>query len=373
MTTHHLQGHWRENTLESLGGVREAPTACVVRYGAFGDMIMASSVLPLLKAQGYRVCVNTEPRGMDILKMDPNVDEWFLQEKDQVDARELHEYWDYVSPMFQKWVNLTGSVEGRCLAQGPRVQQIGGKDRIFPPSADYHLPHDERHAKFDLNYLEVTHQLADVPFEHGPRFYATLPERRNARFLVDRMRNRGVDRVIAWVLSGSSTHKLYPYMDDAIKIILVSRPNTGIIFLGSETDAFLAQPWRDERRTTNRAGKLSIRDTMAVAQLADVVVGPETGVLNAVSMEENRKVVFLSHSSVENLTKHWRNTVSITSNAPCHPCHQLHLSIHECDLDPNTQMPICTSLDPVVVARAIVGDVVDRVIEPHESVDTVAV
>lgn len=363
-----LNGDWQECPLEEMGGIRNDPTACVVRYGAFGDMIMVSSVLPQLKKQGFRVCVNTEPRGMDILRHDPNVDEFLLQEKDQVNARDLRVYWDHISQMFDRWANLTGSVEGSCLAQGPRVQKLDGIDRIFPASDDYKLSHEERHEKFNMNYLEHTHDMAGVPFIHAPKFYSTLSEKREARIKIDRMLNRGVDQVYVWVLSGSSTHKLYPFMDDAIKLVFMKQPRTGFIFVGGEVDKFLGAPWRDEVRISNMAGKLSIRQTMALAQVSHGVIGPETGVLNAVSAEEVKKVVFLSHSSHDNLTKHWTNTHVIYSNAHCYPCHQLHLSIDECTQDPVTRMPICTSLDPVVVANAIMRP--SNRIE-HDSEDTV--
>ena len=63
---------------------------------------------------------------------------------------------------------------------------------------------------------------------------------------------------------------------------------------------------------------------LALAQAMDCVVGPETGVLNAVGFEPMGKVVLLSHSSPENLTKHWVNTHVMQPFTDCHPCHRLH-------------------------------------------------
>ena len=68
-----------------------------------------------------------------------------------------------------------------------------------------------------------------------------------------------------------------------------------------------------------------------LAQACDLVVGPETGVLNAVGFETNAKLVFLSHSSKENLTKHWVNTYTVEpKNTPCYPCHKLHYGKGDC-------------------------------------------
>ena len=47
-------------------------TVCVVRYGGYGDSLMASSILPWLKENGYHVTFNTMPRGYVILKSAPH-------------------------------------------------------------------------------------------------------------------------------------------------------------------------------------------------------------------------------------------------------------------------------------------------------------
>ena len=79
---------------EDFGGKREVKTACVVRYGGFGDLLQVASILPLLKNQGYRVCVNVTERGENICKSDPNIDELLVQKTDQVYVDRLTEYWE---------------------------------------------------------------------------------------------------------------------------------------------------------------------------------------------------------------------------------------------------------------------------------------
>ena len=39
--------------------------------------------------------------------------------------------------------------------------------------------------------------------------------------------------------------------------------------------------WEQEKRVVTKSGKWSVRDTLAFLDVCDVVVGPETGVLNA--------------------------------------------------------------------------------------------
>jgi ADP-heptose:LPS heptosyltransferase len=76
-----------------------------------------------------------------------------------------------------------------------------------------------------------------------------------------------------------------------------------------------------------------MRQSMAVALLSDVVVGPETGILHAVAAENTWKVILLSHSSPTNLTRDWPNTTAILpdpTKAPCYPCHLLHYGTAFC-------------------------------------------
>ena len=130
--------------------------------------------------------------------------------------------------------------------------------------------------------------------------------------------------VVLWVLAGSSLHKTYPHMDDVIANIVEGMPDSHVIFIGDELCQILEAGWEKHPRVHCRSGKTTIRQDLALAQRVSCVIGPETGVLNAVAFEDNAKVVFLSHSSKENLTKHWVNTFSaIPKDTPCYPCHQM--------------------------------------------------
>jgi ADP-heptose:LPS heptosyltransferase len=68
-------------------------------------------------------------------------------------------------------------------------------------------------------------------------------------------------------------------------------------------------------------------------------MGPETGLLNAAAQMKTPKVVFLSHSTHENLTRDWTNVHPIWSGNTVCPgrgnneapaCHQLHYSWEHC-------------------------------------------
>lgn len=301
-------------------------TVAVVRYGGFGDMIQASSVLPGLKEQGYHVTFFTTPRGQDILKADPHIDEFFIQDTDQVPNVELPAFWEVQSRKFDKWVNLSESVEGSLLA-------LPGRTMHFWPKV-------ARHRMMDENYLEMTHALAGVPLPPRQRFYATTGEKTWATRQGEVFSRGGM--VVLWVLSGSAVHKVWPYLDNLIAKIMLELPNVKVVLAGDDDSRLLECGWENEPRVIRTCGKWSIRQTLAFAEVCDLVIGPETGVLNAVGMLDVPKIVTLSHSSIENLSKHWRNTISLEpSGCACYPCHMMHYGFEHCSRDEETGVAEC--------------------------------
>ena len=85
-----------------------------------------------------------------------------------------------------------------------------------------------------------------------------------------------------------------------------------------------------------------LRLSLALALLADAVVDTESVFANAVAMEDMPKVVMLSHSSHENLTRDWINTAALESPVACHPCHRIHnAGAVMCAKDTNTGAAAC--------------------------------
>ena len=331
---------------------RPPKSACVVRYGGFGDSIQAANLLPELKRQGYHVTFMTTPGGQEILKHDPHIDAWLLQDHDQVPNHELVLYWAVQQKKFDKFIQLSESVEGTLLA--------------FPGRTNHAWPQSVRRAVMGKNYLEWTAALAEVEYTSEARFYPSPEETLKARtYLADfknqlagplRMMERAPDRFnILWCLAGSSVHKFYPGQDDVIANILQAMPEAVIIFSGDMACKILEAGWEEEPRIRCTSGEMGIRDTLTLAQNVDCVVGPETGVLNAVAFESVGKVIFLSHSSPENLTKHWVNTTTMTpANTPCYPCHRLHYGAEFCHEDPGTGAALCQKdIAPELVFHAI--------------------
>jgi ADP-heptose:LPS heptosyltransferase/SAM-dependent methyltransferase len=288
-------------------------TCAVVRYGAFGDLIQTSSVFPGLKAQGYHLTLYTVPRGWEAIKHDPHVDRVIFQDTDQVPMGALGEFWAHLQKRYDKFVNLSESVEGTLLAMGNRIQGT--------------WPTKLRHKMLNRNYLEFAADIAEVPFKPHTKFYSTPVERAWARAEREKLGSY----VVLWSLAGSSVHKAWPHLDTVVARIMLEWRDAYVIMVGDNKAQMLERGWENEPRVLCRSGVWTIRESMSMIDEVDMVVGPETGVLNAAGFSSTPKICILSHSSADNLTRDWINCTALTPvDTPCYPCHMMHYDFTHC-------------------------------------------
>lgn len=290
---------------------KPAKTCGIVRYGAIGDMLQCSSLFPWLKEQGYWIDLYCQAgQGLEAIKHDPHVDRFIIQGKDEVPPQFLDEFWNYTRKKYDKWINLCESVEATLLAS--------------PGRANWEWPNALRAKYLNRNYLEWTHELAEVPPPYRPKFYSTVEEKAWAK---DKARSYGRKNIL-WSLAGSSGHKVWPHLDTIIASVMLTYPDVHVVLVGDEFCQILEVGWEKERRVHKQSGKWSIRQSMAFAEVADLIIGTETGLLNAAGHMDVPKIVCLSHSSPEMLTKHWTNAIALQQpqgvGCPKSPCRQLH-------------------------------------------------
>jgi ADP-heptose:LPS heptosyltransferase/predicted SAM-dependent methyltransferase len=314
-------------------------TVCVVRYGAFGDLMQSSSVWARLKMQGYHVTLFSSLPGAAVVEHDPHIDSLVLFDKDQVPNADLASFWGWQKKKFDKWVNLSESIEGSLLAMPGRTLHF------FPPAV--------RHRLTNFNYVELQHEIAEVPYELNGRFYPTKEERVWATSTRKKM---GGSKIVVWSLAGSSVHKTWAGLDNILACIMVDFPDARVVLTGGPECKILEAGWENEPRIVKTSGEWTIRQTLSFLDHADLVIGPETGVLNAAACLPARKICFLSHSTVENLTRDWTNTVSLWSkNTQCQgrgnsvapACHVLHYGWEHCSRDHETGTAQCQKDIPV--------------------------
>lgn len=313
-----------EGAGQKLGIVRpEGLTAGLVRVGAHGDAIWASSPAALLKEQGYHVTVYVAKTGAEILKADPNIDRLIELPDGVMNDEDLIAYWAHEAAKYDRWINLIGSVEQRLL--------------FHPSSNEFFLPHHLRHRFANQNYLEMIHDYADLPHDFRQKWFATDDEKAVAKALKERLPGGLGAPLVVLNPCGSGPAKTWPHAQHFLQ--RMQEAGVNCVVLGDlrlqleevgEHTAIVGTEW-------------PMRVALAFAQLADVVVATESMIVNSVAMESMLKVVLMSHSSNENLTKHWINTAAVEPIAvPCHPCHRVHgQHLGFCSQDTRTGCSAC--------------------------------
>jgi ADP-heptose:LPS heptosyltransferase/predicted SAM-dependent methyltransferase len=345
-----LQGNKRVRSYLAPAPVK---TACVVRYGAFGDLMQSGSVWAGLKAQGYHVTVFSSLPGASVITEDPSIDKLVLFDVDQVPNSDLGSFWAWQKQKFDKWVNLSESVEGTFLAMPSRIQHA------WTPMT--------RHKRMNENYVEFQHELAGVPHEPKITFYPTALEKEWAEKTRKKM---GKGPVVLWSLAGSSVHKTWAGLDAMIASLMVHYPTSTVVLVGGPEAEMLEAGWENEPRVVKTCGKWGIRESLTFLSQSDLVIGPETGVLNAAACMAMPKVVFLSHSTHNNLTRDWVNVYPLASENTVCPgrgnneapsCHQLHYGFTHCKRDETTGTAQCQADIP----DGLVWFTIEKALENH--------
>lgn len=291
--------------------------ALVCRYGAIGDQIMVTPLLRKLKESGYHVTVNCLDRASEIFQNNPNVDNLITQKNDEIPNKDLGPYWDKLKVGYDVFINLSGSIERGLL-------KIEGED-------DFKMTMAERHAACNVNYYDQTLALGGYPEVTGMNgeLYFTPVEESWAKMMRHQYEKRFV---IVWSLSGSSYHKIWPHQEYAAMEFLKEHEDATIFTVGGGWEKVLEF---NHPRAKKRCDIWKIRQSMIVAKYADLVIGPETGILNAAGCFNTPKILFLSHSTVENICKYWVNCYPMEpdkTKVPCYPCHQIHHTLNSCPL-----------------------------------------
>jgi ADP-heptose:LPS heptosyltransferase len=92
------------------------------------------------------------------------------------------------------------------------------------------------------------------------------------------------------------------------------------------------------------AGELSMRRALLLTRHVDLVIGPETGVMNAAGCFDTPKIVLLSHSNHTNLTRDWKNVYPLQSPSECSPCYRIVGDTDICWKVTDKESPICGAM-----------------------------
>lgn len=327
-----------KNFFAKIESIFPKKKAIVIRYGGMGDMIMITPVLKMLKLHGYHVTVNTVPANVCALDNNPNIDEILLQSEDMFPIGQVKDYVAYLETKYDRVINLCGSIEDKFLKNPRRYENY------------YEMFKNTGKEKLDgINYYDET--LKQSGFKEtglNGEIFLSKSEQESCDWF---KKNNEHYFTIMYCLKGSSSHKFCTLSEDIIEHILDAHKDIKVYIAGGKD----VQPigWERER-LVNKIGVWSHRTSIIMPSVMDLVISPETGVLNAAGCFSTPKIGLLTHSSKNNLTKYFENDYSVQSKAECSPCHKLVHDINFCQMAKEYNVPICAdSFDKDEIIRNI--------------------
>ena len=320
--------------------------ACIARMGGFGDNLIASTVLPGLKKRFDKVEVISGKPMHCMFENNPYIDKLTVLEPGFPAWGNGHEW--------QKWFYERGKEYDFFANLSHSCEVTGVLIKIQTP---YYWSDKMRRQLCGKSYLEIAHDICDIPYEEiAPNFFPTSEETEKA----EATKAKVGEKVIGWVMSGSRLDKVHPEVDTAVARILRELKVPVVLLGGPGKDYELAKLIQEEvkkRNHTDEGLHLALspdpekptwgpRRICAQAQQFDLVIGPDTGPMWAVAMHDMPKILLASHAGGNNITKHWKNTVTLEADrerVPCYPCHRLHDDASMCTPNVDKNGAACIS------------------------------
>lgn len=315
----------------------------VIRYGAWGDMVIITPLLRFLHQAGHEVFLHTSEIGIKVLAHSPHVTKFLPYESKSVPDHELENHWRKIAAENQidKTINLCESLE-RAIS-------------LHPLDPMYNWPKQERRELCDVNFYEQTFRhaakqhptLFSEPPVSGSEDETLRPElfftEEEVREMETYFKNLGNRRVVIWGLSGSSLNKSYPYTDYIIKEILNEFKDVLVITVGDELCQVLEVV--KDKRIIRKSGKWSMRQSALACKYASLVVAPDTGLLHSAGCFMTPKIGIIGSNTINNISKTFSCDHSIeadSSAVPCAPCFRIIYSAStQCPTCPSTGLAIC--------------------------------
>ena len=300
-----------------------------IRHGAFGDAIMATAVIPYLEKDGYDIDFYTNTKGEMIIKYDPRISRIILHDE-SIPVEDLPEHWKRIGDGYDKVVNLHNLIENNMLF-------------TYPQPEYFFSVRKRRELVGDRNYTDLHIEKAGYKPETGSRLSSlcfSAEEKARGRSWARKHKRHFK---IVWALAGSSVHKVWRYFEPCAREFLARHEDVWIFTVGEYASKLLT--FKHKRVQNTMFWNMSFRDAMLLTKYADLVISPETGIINAAGAFRTPKICLLTHSGKANLTKHYKNDYSLQAPVWCSPCHLIHkftyIWRHVCPVGTNPDIPQC--------------------------------
>lgn len=289
------------------------PKALIIRPGhAIGDAVFVTPLPRLLAQKGYEVHVACMPHNREVFLHNPYISRMINLPDHAGFAKWVEEFKDERT-QYDEVFRCSGHVEVGLLYRTD--SRWGG----IPDIAE------RRRRAEGTNYQDRI--LEALGFEERgllPEFYFSKEENEQMEIVLE-SKAKKKEQLVLWQWDGSSGSKTLNfapmYLRDVLKkkqhvVHYVFTPNPNLQGLIPENP-----------KVHNAWGKSGIRNTIQLTAMADLVIGPESFMVNAAAAFETPKVIFFSHSAPDNLARYYDNCFAAVPMAEvdCHPCYLIHV------------------------------------------------
>lgn len=319
-------------------------TALIARMGAIGDMIIITPVIKKIHELGYDIILHTSKRGKEVFKECPYITK-FIDHDEDIPIDNFGDALDKVKEEIKPdlYINFTESIECNVA--------------LHPIGSRYNYPKKERFEYCNKNYYDVTEQWANKLYpeitncQKLPELYFNNNEITKAKSHLKENKCN-----ILWQLSGSGKQKVFPWAEYVMGEILKNYKDVHFITTG-DLRCQLLETIQDSN-ISHLSGEEDIRTVLCLTQYVDLVISPDTGVLHASGCYDTPKIGILGHTTIENITKYFKNDMSIEAKCACAPCFRLIYDHNiQCPIEVVTGAPWCVAegIKPEQVYERIVN------------------
>lgn len=330
------------------------PKLLLIAYRAFGDWLYTVPLLPYL-FERYEVYLETNIKCFQLVHNDPRFKwvsvfgyEAFAQsEWETIFPKRWEAVKEAVKP--DRVLNLNGTLEVTCIAE--RWQK------------EFSLPIPERQQLFGKTaFIDAVFERAEIPVPENLKLDELYYDETELAWGERWKKSHEKDFVVIIPIAGSTSQKVFHNWLDVANGILERYENAVVYASGDEVCGKLVP---QHPRIRNMCGNNPIKQSFLMAKYADMVIGPETGMLVAAGMWGTPKIMLGTTSSLYQMTKYHKNDFSLQAPIYCSPCHRAIYCESDChemrgDREKQTLYPACSKTFSTEKILEIVGGVYER-------------
>lgn len=273
-----------------------------------GDALMMTPAIRLLAEQGHEVYVVSRGPVKDIFENNPHV-AGFADAPEDFASQEDYDAWqEECFKNYERIVPLAWTVEKAYLHR---------TDGYF---GDIPSLEERRRAAAGHNYYDRNLVAAKLlPRPVLPELYPTEIEQESLRRLAVEKEQLGY-KVVLWNTMGSTMNKFLSPVGFWIKALCEQVKDVRHYLLNAYPVAIPSIP-QDNPNIIEASGVWNLRMSMLMTSIADLVIGPESAMVNAAGCFATPKIILYSHSSPDNLGRYYLNHFPIVPKCECHPCY----------------------------------------------------